>query len=120
MVRCLAGGLYLAMEYVDGRPLASVIRTEVPMPVAWVARITSQILKALGEVIHRGITAHNISLIDRFRIDPFGAPDFVKVLDRVVTGGPAQRSRQKRGPCVWVTARIRRAVPWGFAVANTR
>jgi tRNA A-37 threonylcarbamoyl transferase component Bud32 len=75
------GALYLVMEYLDGRPLADVLRQERRLAPARVVHIAEQVLKSLGEahnngVVHRDIKPDNIMLIDQF-----GEQDFVKVLD---------------------------------------
>ena len=74
------GALYIAMEYVRGRPLAEIIEAG-PMQPERVARVMSQICAALTEahslgVVHRDLKPDNILLSDRA-----GEEDFVKVLD---------------------------------------
>jgi serine/threonine-protein kinase len=74
------GLLFLAMEYLDGRSLTSVIR-EGPLAVARALGITRQILAGLNRahgagVVHRDLKPDNIMLIDRD-----GSRDFVKILD---------------------------------------
>lgn len=59
---------YIAMEYIQGRTLAELIKERGPLPVADAARILSQILAALGKVhaagiVHRDLKPANI-LID--------------------------------------------------------
>jgi serine/threonine-protein kinase len=75
------GMLYIAMELLDGRDLAQVLREEFPMPLPRVVRIMSQVMAALDEahaqgVIHRDLKPSNIMLIERR-----GEKDFVKVCD---------------------------------------
>jgi serine/threonine protein kinase len=75
------GTLYIAMELLNGRDLAQVIRDEFPLPLPRVVRIVSQVLSALEEahaqgVIHRDLKPSNIMLLSR-RDDR----DFVKVCD---------------------------------------
>src|SRR5262250_2262805 len=55
-----SGTLYIAMELLDGRDLAQVLRDEFPMPLPRVVRIMSQVMAALDEahaqgVIHRDL-----------------------------------------------------------------
>lgn len=74
------GSLYIAMEYVAGRPLGEVI-AEGPMPVERCLGIMEQIASALEEahdqgIVHRDLKPDNIVLSDRA-----GLRDFVKVLD---------------------------------------
>ena len=74
------GLLFLAMEYLDGRSLTSLIR-EGPLGVARALGIARQILAGLNRahgagVVHRDLKPDNIMLIDRE-----GNRDFVKILD---------------------------------------
>jgi serine/threonine protein kinase len=75
------GTLYIAMELLNGRDLAQVIREDFPLPLPRVVRILSQVLSALEEahaegVIHRDLKPSNIMLISRR-----DEKDFVKVCD---------------------------------------
>jgi eukaryotic-like serine/threonine-protein kinase len=75
------GTLYIAMELLDGRDLAQVLRDEFPIALPRVVRIMSQVMAALDEahaqgVIHRDLKPSNIMLIERR-----GEKDFVKVCD---------------------------------------
>jgi serine/threonine protein kinase len=75
------GTLYIAMELLQGRDLAQVIRDEFPLALTRVVRILSQVLSALEEahaqgVIHRDLKPSNIMLITRR-----DERDFVKVCD---------------------------------------
>jgi serine/threonine-protein kinase len=75
------GTLYIAMELLDGRDLAQVIRDEFPISLPRVVRIMTQVMSALDEahaqgVIHRDLKPSNIMLIERR-----GERDFVKVCD---------------------------------------
>ena len=75
------GLLYIAWEYLEGTALDEIIAAQAPMTPERVARVASQILKALMEahaagVVHRDIKPANIMLC-AFS----GEQDFVKVLD---------------------------------------
>jgi serine/threonine protein kinase len=75
------GGLFIAMEYVHGKDLRTVLRDEWPLDEARLCNIIAQMLSALGEahahnVIHRDLKPENIMVEPRH-----GEPDFVKVLD---------------------------------------
>ncbi|HVU50569.1 MAG TPA: serine/threonine-protein kinase, partial [Polyangia bacterium] len=75
------GTLFIAMELLDGRDLAQVIRDEFPLSLPRVVRIMTQVMSALDEahaqgVIHRDLKPSNIMLIERR-----GERDFVKVCD---------------------------------------
>jgi len=76
------GTLYIAMELLDGRDLAQIIRDEFPLPLPRVVRVMTQVMAALDEahaqgVIHRDLKPSNIMLIERRA----GEKDFVKVCD---------------------------------------
>ncbi|MAQ16262.1 MAG: hypothetical protein CMN30_15910 [Sandaracinus sp.] len=75
------GGLYLAMEYLDGRSLVDVMREEGPLPVSRALHYVLQISAAIGVahaqgIVHRDVKPENLVVINRH-----GDPDFVKVLD---------------------------------------
>jgi eukaryotic-like serine/threonine-protein kinase len=74
------GTLYIAMEFVHGKPLADAI-LQGPMAPERVIKIMRQVCGALDEahmqgIIHRDLKPDNIILADRA-----GESDFVKVLD---------------------------------------
>jgi serine/threonine-protein kinase len=75
------GTLYIAMEFVAGRPLSEVIEKEGPLSAERVIKIMRQVCGVLDEahlqgVIHRDLKPENIVLTNRA-----GETDFVKVLD---------------------------------------
>jgi serine/threonine protein kinase/formylglycine-generating enzyme required for sulfatase activity len=75
------GLLFLAMEFIDGKPLSRVIAEERVLPIDRVIHITNQIAEALAAahalpMIHRDLKPDNI-MITRKGADS----DFVKVLD---------------------------------------
>jgi len=75
------GTLFMAMEFLHGRDLFTVLQTESPVPEDRVARIVRQVCSALAEahnqgVIHRDLKPENIMVEDRPH-----QKDFVKVLD---------------------------------------
>jgi serine/threonine protein kinase len=77
----VAEGLYLAMEYVPGKDLASVLRTGGPIPVPRVITIGQQLLGSLAEahdagIVHRDVKPGNVMLTQTRSGD-----DFCKVLD---------------------------------------
>jgi eukaryotic-like serine/threonine-protein kinase len=74
------GTLYIAMEFVSGKPLADVVQ-EGPMSPDRVIKIMRQVCGALDEahmqgIIHRDLKPENVVLTNRA-----GETDFVKVLD---------------------------------------
>ena len=74
------GTLFLAMELLEGEPLADVLEREGTLDPERAARIMAQVCASLQEahqrgMVHRDLKPENIFLTDR------GSPDFVKVLD---------------------------------------
>ena len=75
------GTMFLAMEFIDGKPLSKIIAAERPLPLERVVKITSQIAEgltaahALG-IIHRDLKPDNVMLTRKS-----GESDYVKVLD---------------------------------------
>lgn len=73
------GWVYIAMEYVDGRPLSSLIRREGPLPLDRAVRILGQVAGALDHAhrrhfVHRDIKPANILVTadDRVVLTDFG------------------------------------------------
>jgi serine/threonine protein kinase len=70
--------IYLVMEYVEGRNLEEVVRTDTgPMPTKMLLQIFQQILSAVGYAHQQGVVHRDIKP-SNFMIDAHGA---VKVLD---------------------------------------
>jgi serine/threonine protein kinase/formylglycine-generating enzyme required for sulfatase activity len=75
------GVLFLAMEYIDGKPLSRLISDERVLPIERVIHITNQVAEGLAaahvmEIVHRDLKPDNI-MITRKGMDI----DYVKVLD---------------------------------------
>ncbi len=75
------GILYLAMEFLQGRDLARIMREDGPLPIPRICEILMSVLAALGEahvlgVVHRDLKPENI-IIERLRT----GSDLVKVVD---------------------------------------
>jgi tetratricopeptide (TPR) repeat protein/predicted Ser/Thr protein kinase len=75
------GQLFLAMEFLDGRPLSKLLSESGPLPLLRLIHIAEQIVRALGAahqrgIVHRDLKPDNVMLLERY-----GEPDFVKVLD---------------------------------------
>ena len=73
--------LWMAMEFVQGRALSSIIAEESPLPAQRVLHIFAQVCDALDEahaanIVHRDLKPANIICFDHRRVS-----DFVKVLD---------------------------------------
>lgn len=76
-----SGSVFFAMEYLDGRDLASLIQQKGGMQAQQIKPIVSQICKALWaahckQIVHRDLKPENIYLINKD-----GQQDFVKILD---------------------------------------
>ena len=74
-------GLYMAMEFIEGRDLGKLIQKDLPLPPERIIHIVIQVLSALEEahgegVLHRDIKPANI-VVAELR----SQRDFVKVLD---------------------------------------
>ena len=74
------GRAFVAMEYLDGESLASLLNREAPLPVARALAIVRQVASALAAahakgIVHRDIKPENVFIIQR------GDNDFVKVVD---------------------------------------
>jgi eukaryotic-like serine/threonine-protein kinase len=79
------GLLYIAMEYLDGRDLLTVLRTEFPFSTERIVSILSQTLAALAVahemgVIHRDLKPENVMLLPS-RDDEGNKVELVKVCD---------------------------------------
>jgi serine/threonine protein kinase len=75
------GILYLAMEFLQGRDLARIMREDGPLPIPRLCEILMSVLAALGEahvlgVVHRDLKPENV-IIERLRT----GSDLVKVVD---------------------------------------
>ena len=75
------GLLYLAMEYIEGKTLSSVLASESPLDVRRAVHIGCQVSAALSAahsfgVVHRDLKPDNIMITSKE-----SDPDFVKVLD---------------------------------------
>src|SRR6185436_19569746 len=89
------GTLYIAMEFVAGKPLSDVIAKEGALSSDRVIKIMRQVCGALDEahmqgIIHRDLKPENIVLADRA-----GEKDFVKVLDFGIAARTESADAQK-------------------------
>ncbi len=75
------GSFYLVLEYVEGRSLRQLLKSDAPLDPSRALHITRQIAEALDAahtagIVHRDLKPENVMLVSRE-----GDPDFVKVLD---------------------------------------
>jgi len=88
------GTLYIAMEFVAGKPLADVL-THGPLSIERTIKIMRQVCGALDEahmqgIIHRDLKPDNVILTDRA-----GETDFVKLLDFGIAARTESADAQK-------------------------
>jgi eukaryotic-like serine/threonine-protein kinase len=88
------GTLYIAMEFVAGKPLADVLQ-QGPLSVERTIKIMRQVCGALDEahlqgIIHRDLKPDNVILTDRA-----GETDFVKLLDFGIAARTESADAQK-------------------------
>jgi serine/threonine-protein kinase len=73
------GTYYIAMEYLDGRSLDSIVREEAPLPPQRAIELTEQVLRAARfahrhGVVHRDLKPHNVIIDEegRVKVTDFG------------------------------------------------
>jgi serine/threonine protein kinase len=81
MGRLPDGTLYIALEYLDGVELGSVVRAEGPFSIARAVHVACQLCDALAAVHEKGIVHRDLKPENLFLIEKDGASDFLKVLD---------------------------------------
>ena len=75
------GMLYLAMEYVEGETLRSLIQRGGPLPIPRAADLTRQIADALGAAHHLGIVHRDLKPDNILLTRHHDGADWVKVVD---------------------------------------
>jgi eukaryotic-like serine/threonine-protein kinase len=89
------GTLYIAMEFLDGRPLNKVIESEGPLEPQRVVNLVRQVAGSLDEahghgIIHRDLKPENVLLIQRA-----GEKDVVKLVDFGIAARTESADREK-------------------------
>lgn len=75
------GSFYCVMEFLNGRTLENVIRSEGPLAADRAANLLRQIAGSLNEAHRRGLVHRDIKPSNIMLCEQGGIPDFVKVLD---------------------------------------
>jgi len=93
------GELYIAMEWLVGKPLSDVLEEEEYLPPPRVAHIIRQICFGLREAHDLGLVHRDLKPENVFLVESGGDPDFVKILDfgiaKAVEGQAAAERRTK-------------------------
>lgn len=74
------GVVFLVMEYLDGRTLKDIIRSEGPMPLARATEITRQVSGALDAAHQQGVVHRDLKS-DNVMLSQTNGGDWAKVLD---------------------------------------
>lgn len=74
------GVVFLVMEYLDGRTLKDIIRSEGPMPMARVVEIVRQVSGALDAAHQQGVVHRDLKS-DNIMLSQTNGGDWAKVLD---------------------------------------
>ncbi len=75
------GICFIAMEYLQGRTLQSVLLHEGPMPEARMIRVAQQVAKSLREAHDMGVIHRDLKPSNVFLLQSGDESDFVKVFD---------------------------------------
>ena len=75
------GVLFMAMELLDGKPLATLLGTTPCLPVPLALNITGQILAGLAAAHKNGIVHRDLKPENIFILDTEDRPNFVKIVD---------------------------------------
>lgn len=92
------GLYYIAMEYLVGRDLQSLVEEEGPIPPERAIRFLMQVCIALGVAHQSGVIHRDIKPQNLFLTSTDGDPDFIKLLD---FGVVRLREAQAQGRLTW-------------------
>ncbi|MBK6534517.1 MAG: serine/threonine protein kinase, partial [Deltaproteobacteria bacterium] len=81
MGRMADGAPFMALEFLDGRDLADVLKEFGQLPIGRAVRVMRQVCDAVGAAHERGIVHRDLKPENVFLIARGANPDFVKVLD---------------------------------------
>lgn len=76
-----SGGLFIAMELLEGRTLAKFIATETNPPIHMVVKIMKQIVDVIGFIHKKGILHKDLKPDNIMLVHKENNPHFVKLLD---------------------------------------
>jgi tRNA A-37 threonylcarbamoyl transferase component Bud32 len=96
------GSFYCVMEFLQGRTLEEVVRSEGPLAADRVIHLLNQIAGSLNEAHQRGLVHRDIKPSNIMVCEQGGIPDFVKVLDF----GLAREVEPTEGSDVTLTALV--------------
>ena len=90
------GSFYLALEYIEGKSLSSLLEGGGALPEVRALVITRQIADGLAAahaagIIHRDLKPENVMLVERD-----GVPDYVKVLDFGIAKVPVEEAEGQK------------------------
>nr|MBK7066680.1 serine/threonine protein kinase [Deltaproteobacteria bacterium] len=75
------GAPFMALEFLDGRDLADVLKEFGQLPIGRAVRVMRQVCDAVGAAHERGIVHRDLKPENVFLVQRGTNPDFVKVLD---------------------------------------
>ncbi|MFJ3794444.1 protein kinase [Kitasatospora sp. NPDC090091] len=107
------GQLYLVMELLHGRDLATVLRHRTVLPVEQVVDLTAQVADALAyahqaDIVHRDVKPANLMLVDggRVKICDFGLAGFVRADSGLTRTGDIMGTPDYMAPEQWRGLRV--------------
>ena len=98
-----SGSVFYAMEHLEGRDLAAVLRHEGPLPWSRARHILLQIVKALGATHDRNIIHRDIKPANFFVLEARGHDDFIKLLDFGIAKFAADTAQDERSLALSLT-----------------
>ena len=96
------GVLFMAMEFLDGKPLATLLKETPCLPIPLALDLASQMLSGLAAAHRNGIVHRDLKPDNIFILNTEDRPNFVKIVDFgiskiLVRSGPGQHLAGKGG-----------------------